>query len=85
MPIEEFAYWLGDGAQYPSKNLYGLVCCFKCYFEPYERFDVNPLSLNNAHFGELTTKPKQAEPITHDEEALLWLKEELGCQCARVL
>ena len=77
------------------------MCCFKCYFEPNERFDINPLSLNDAHFGpfhqtldaemkrfhkkELGTKPKQAEPITPDEEALLWLKGELGCQSARAL
>ena len=53
--------------------------------EPNERFNVNPLSLNNAHFGELKTKRKQAKPITHDEEALLWLKKELGCLSARAL
>ena len=55
------------------------------YFEPYERFNINPISLSNAHFGELRTKSKQAEPIPPDEEALLWLKGELGCQYARVL
>ena len=57
------AYWLGkfvletrkkkDGSEYPPKSLYGLVCCFKHYFEANERFDVNPLSLNDARFGPL--------------------------------
>ena len=40
-----------DGAEYPPKSLYGLVCCFERYFEANERFDVNPLSLNDPRFG----------------------------------
>ena len=33
----------------------------------------------------LVSKSKQAEPITPDEEALLWLKGEVGFQSARAL
>ena len=42
MQVEDLAYWMSkfvlearkaDGSEYPPKNLYTLVCCFKRYYE----------------------------------------------------
>ena len=84
-----------DGTEYPPKNtLYQIFCCFKRHFEANGRHNINPL--RNEEFGNfrgtldadmqhlyckgLGTQPKQAEPITEDEESRLWRSGELGKQ-----
>ena len=90
-----------DGSEYPPKTLYGLVCCFKRHFEENNVFDVNPLNTNDSRFGGfrqtldaemqrlhrkgLGTTKKQAEPITPDEETILWTSGQLGCHSAHAL
>ena len=90
-----------DGTEYPPKSLYALVCSFKRFFETNERFDVNPLTPSDTRFGGfrqtldaemkrlhkkgLGTNPSQAEPISPDEESLLWAKGQLGTHCGRSL
>ena len=90
-----------DGSEYPPKTLYMLVCCFKRFFEVNGKYNINPLCLSDMRFGAfcqtldgemkrlhkkgLGTKSKQAEPITPDEEALLWAKGELGTHCGRAI
>ena len=77
-----------DGSEYPPKSLYTLVCCFKRLFEQNGVHNVNPLRVDDFRFGNfratldaemkclhgkgLGTSSKQAEPITPDEESLLW-------------
>ena len=110
MPIEDLAYWLGkfvlevrkqNGREYPPKTLYGLICCFKRYFEQNGVHDVNPLDRGDARFGNFRTTldaemqrlygigvgvtTNQAEPISPDEEAILWAKGLLGTHNAKVL
>ena len=90
-----------DGSEYPPKTLYALVCCFKRYFEANGVHDINPISPNDPRFGGfrqtldaemqrlhargLGTKKKQAEPISPDEEAILWSCGQLGCHSAEAL
>ena len=87
-----------DGKEYPPKTLYALVCCFKRFFE---QNGVFPLSPGDATFGSfrvtldaemkrlhglgLGTCSKQAEPITTDEEALLWTSGQFGTNNGSVL
>ena len=77
-----------DGSEYPPKTLYSLVCCFKRHYEASGIHSINPLDTADPRFGPfrqtldaemqrlhsrgLGTKKKQAEPITPDEEVLLW-------------
>jgi len=84
-----------DGGEYPPKSLYALVCCFKRYFEANGVHDINLINSNDPRFGGfrqtldaemqrlhasgLATKKKQAEPISPDEEAILWSSGQLGC------
>ena len=56
MSVNDFSYGLAkfrkDGTQYPPKNIYMLVCCFKRFLKTNNWFDVmNPLSAHNGHFG----------------------------------
>ena len=90
-----------DGGEYPPKSLYALVCCFKRYFEANGVHDINLINSNDPRFGGfrqtldaemqrwhasgLGTKKKQAEPISPDEEAILWLSGQLGCHSAEAL
>ncbi len=73
----------------------------QAFLEANNRFDVNPLSAHDGRFGAfrqtldaqmkalhkkgLGTKTKRAEPITPDEEALLWAMGQLGTHNARAL
>ena len=84
-----------DTNEYPPKSLYALVCCFKCFYERNGVLTVNPLNSGDARFGNFMmtldaemkrlhglgfgTSSKQAEPITPDEEALLWTSGQLQC------
>ena len=88
-----------DGTEYPPKTLYQIVCCFKRHFEANGKHNINPLS--NEEFGNfrrtldaemqrlhrkgLGTQPKQAEPITEDEESRLWRSGQLGKQSSQAL
>ena len=90
-----------DGSEYPPKSLYALVCCFKRYYEQHGVHDVNPLSPTNPVFGNfwqtldaemkrlhgsgLGAHPKRAEPITPEEEALLWSSGQFGTHNAKVI
>lgn len=90
-----------DGTEYPPKTVYALVCCFKRYFEENGIHEINPLNTGDSRFGNfrvtldaemkrlhgigLGTKSKQAEPITEDEECLLWSSGELGIHSAKSL
>lgn len=90
-----------DGTEYPPKTLYALVCCFKRHYEANGVHSINPLDVSDPRFGGfrqsldaemqrlhtkgLGTKKKQAEPITEDEEAILWSSGQLGCHSARAL
>ena len=90
-----------DGTEYPPKTLYALVCCFKRYYEASGVHDVNPLDTADPRFGSfrqtldaemqrlhakgLGGKRKQAEPITADEEAMLWSTGQLGSGSAHAL
>ena len=90
-----------DASEYPPKTLYRMVCCFKRFFEQNKVYSVNPLASNAPEFGEfrqtldaemkrlhrrgLGSKSNQAEPITEDDDALLWAKGELGTHSAQVM
>ena len=87
-----------DGSEYPPKSLYALVCCFKRYFEMNGVYSINPLMSGDATFGDfrktldaelhgsgLGATSKQAEPITEDEESLLWSNGLLGVHSAKSL
>ena len=90
-----------DGSEYPPKSIYALVCCFKRYFEHHGIHGVNPLNLNDARFGDfrgtldaemkrlhgkgLGTTTKQAEPISSDDESLLWSSGQFGSHNAQAL
>ena len=90
-----------DGKEYPPKSLYALVCCIKRHFEENGIYNINPLCSTNDRFGDfrrtldaemkrlhgmgLGTTSKQAEPITPDEEALLWSSEQFGTHNAQAL
>ena len=90
-----------DGSEYPQKSLYALVCCFKRFFEQNGVHNVNPLRVDDSRFGNfratldaemkrlhgkgLGTSSKQAEPITPDEESLLWTSGQLGTHSAKAL
>ena len=81
-----------DGGMYPLK----LVCCFKHYYEANGVHDINPLDASDTRLGSfravldaemkrlhslgLGATSKQAEPITSDDEALLWSTGQLGTQ-----
>ena len=83
-----------DGSMYPPKTLYALVCCFKRYYEANGVHNINPLDPSDAKFGSfravldaemkrlhslgLGSTTKQAQPITPDEEALLWSTGQFG-------
>ena len=74
-----------------NEQLFRMGCCWK--------HNINPLS--NEEFGNfrrtldaemqrlhrkgLGTQPKQAEPITEDEESKLWRSGELGKQSSQAL
>ena len=74
-----------DGTEYPPKTLYQIVCCFKRHLEANGRHNINPLSneefgnfkrtldagVHHLHCKGLGAQPKQAEPITEDEESRL--------------
>ena len=84
-----------------SGILYALVCCFKRYYEQHGVHDVNPLSATNPYFGNfratldaemkqlhgsgLGANPKRAEPITPEEEALLWSSGQFGTHNGTVI
>ena len=88
-----------DGKPYPPKSLYALVCCFKRFFEDNGMHGINPLCPSDVAFGDfratldaemkrlhglgLGTTTKQAQPITPDEEALLWTSRQLGTHSAK--
>ena len=88
-----------DGSGYPPKSLYAIVCCFKLYFEENGVYDINPFRGDDACFGNfratldaemkrlhgkgLGTSSKQAQPITPDEESLLWASGQLETQTAK--
>ena len=90
-----------DGSEYPLKSLYALVCCFKCFFEQNGVHNFNPLRVDDSRLGNfrptldaevkhlhgrgLGTSSKQAEPITPDEESLLWTSRQLGTHSAKAL
>ena len=90
-----------NGSEYPPKTLYALVCCFKRYYEQNGIHYINPLCPSDAIFGNfrltldaemkrlhglgLGTSTKQAEPITPDEEALLWSSGQFGTHNAKAL
>ena len=83
-----------NGSMYPLKSLYALVCCFKRYYEANGVHNINPLDPSDAKFGSfravldaemkrlhslgLGSTIKQAQPITPDEEALLWSTGQFG-------
>ena len=86
-----------DGKEYPPKTSYALACCFKHY---YEQMGFTSSS-SNARFGNfrvtldaemkrlhglgLGTSSKQAEPITPNEEALVWMSQQFGTHGAIAL
>ena len=90
-----------NGDEYPPKTLYALVCCFKRFFVRNGVYSVNPLDPSDAHFGQfrtildaemrrlhkqgLGTTSKQAEPITPEEEALLWKAHQFGTHSGHAL
>ena len=90
-----------DGLEYPPKSIYALVCCFKRHFEQNGIHDINPLNVNDARFGNfratldaemkrlhgkgLGANVKRAEPISSDEESMLWSSGQLGSQNAQAL
>ncbi len=90
-----------NGSEYPPKSLYALVCCFKRYFETNKIHNVNPLNPSDSAFGEfrsvidaemrrlhrnsLGTSSRQAEPITPDEEAILWTTGQFGTHNGQAL
>ena len=77
------------------------MCCFKRYYEESGIHDINPLDAEDPPFGifrqtldaemqhlqaeGLHTKKKQAEPITADEETMLWATGQMGCGRAQAL
>ena len=87
-----------DGNEYPPKTVYALVCCFKRFFEQNGIHAVNPLNATDARIWGFQsyfrcrnetsaqgTQSKQAEPITEDEECLLWSSGQLGVHTAKSL
>ena len=90
-----------NGTEYPPKTIYALICCFKRYFEKNGVHDINPLSVNDSRFGNfrvtldaemkrlhglgLGTVTKRAEPISPDEECLLWSSGQFGCRDGKAL
>ena len=90
-----------DGAPYPPKTLYALVCCFKRYFERNGVHNINPLAVGDPVFGNfrvtldaemkrlhglgLGAISKRAEPISPDEELLLWTSGQLGTHNGKAL
>ena len=90
-----------DGQEYPPKTLYALICCFKRYYEANGVHTVNPLDTDDPRFGGfrhsldaemqrlhakgLGTRKRQADPITGDEEAILWSCGQLGSHSAHAL
>ena len=90
-----------DGTEYPPKSLYALVCCFKRFYEQNGVYDINPLIPSDARFGNfratldaemkrlhglgLGTTTKKAEPISADEESLLWTSGQFGTHNANVI
>ena len=90
-----------DGSEYPPKSLYALVCCFKQFFEQNGIHGINPLNCDDVRFGDfratldsemkrlhrlgLGANVQQAEPITDEEEALLWSSGQLGTHSAHTL
>ena len=110
IPAVDLGYWMGkfalevskkDGSEYPPNSLYASVCCFKRYYQQHGVHDVNPLSPNDARFGNFRVtldaemkrlhglgfgaNTKQAEPISPDEEALLWTSGQFGMHSAKCL
>ena len=83
-----------DGSMYPPQSLYALVCCFKRYYEANGVHNINQLDPSDAKFGSfravldaemkrlhslgIGSTFKQAQPITPDEEALLWSTGQFG-------
>ncbi len=81
-----------NGDEYPPKS--AMVCCFKRFYNQNERYDINPLCSTDEIFGNfrstldaemkrlhgsgLGTSSKQAEPISPDEEAMLWSSGQFG-------
>ena len=90
-----------DGKEYPPETLYALVTTFKRYFERNGVYTINPLNTGDPIFGDfrstldaemkrlhgmgLGTTTRQAEPITPDEEAILWAKGLFGAHNAQAL
>ena len=77
------------------------MCCFKRFYEHNGVHHINPLSIGDAVFGDFRaaldaemkclhglgfgTSSKRAEPITADEESLLWTCGQLGTHSAKAL
>ncbi|XP_062598710.1 zinc finger MYM-type protein 3-like [Saccostrea cucullata] len=88
-----------DGSEYPPKSVYYLVCGLLRYLRDNKRHDINFFSdLKFAEFRKtldaqmksllskgLGTKVKQADPITQEDEELLWEREVLGNKSAETL